>query len=253
MTTHSATRKHSHILLAAFLIIFFSCKKEVVNDTSIEVFSAAKASSGGKPGSLKEVPLIVSFASVQDDGTVCKITGDGGDYVNGSQNVSAKIDVYGNFLFSTHGDRHLNYDFSVPTSGSPQMALTTNSSKACVFNMIGSNYSCTPHTALQNLQKGANPESVGIGGGFSATDGNDYHVSFHRSLEDTPDSPTSFAVVTRTKAKNAGDPVDEWIIVSSGSTCSSSTNIGSLKQATKTSTISIGYYVLPFKITLTAQ
>src|SRR5215510_8088809 len=110
-----------NVLIICF--VFSNCKKQNsdVSGSGIpEEIATSKA--GAKPGTLPEVLVKLTVNSAGNN-----VTSDGNDdYINGSQNVSAKIDQYGNLIFgigsSGHGpgatpDRWLNYNFSNPLPG----------------------------------------------------------------------------------------------------------------------------------------
>jgi hypothetical protein len=249
------------LMLGTLLLIAFtgiSCKKTVVqpvvDNNSNEITSANLR----KSNTYTEVLLSVTLSNNYSDGTACNIQSDAnGPYVNGSQNVSAVIDQYGNFLFNTQASsnprsstvlRWFNYNFSQPLSGYSAQNINVDHTKMGNFNMIKSNLSTLPFIPLQNLGINGNPttECVTLGGGFSSTT-TDYRVSFHRGAEDVSTSASSLVFVTRTKVK-VPDGIDEWTITPAG--CSGNQNVGALR--TGDGSTLIGYYSLPFYFTLTA-
>jgi len=236
--------KPSALVFYLFLLSFISCKKGTndiaYNAESVENFATKTVS---KPGTYPEV--LVKLA-INDAGN--KVTSDaGGDYRNGSQNVSAKIDQYGNFIFSCgssdHGpnatpSRWLNYDFGDPL---PSYSIRPNERGAYIAT-IKSSIVSTPFIPFQNLEVGST-ECVTIAMGlFTLADG---VVNFHRNqgTEDTPNTPTAFVYVTRI------NPM-QWIMTpvppSSGG-CSDILNVAALR----VNTTLYGYYNMPFMFTLT--
>ncbi len=246
----------SNLIMSALIFTFVgvSCQKNPVQPSddstgSLDLINARSKSSA----SLQTVSLKVTV-----NNTGNKITNDGAaDYTNGTQNVQAIIDQYGNFIFNTQASSHprsstvyrgFNYNFSQPLTGYTVQNITVDHKKVANFNMIKSNLSTDPFIPLQNLGINGNPatECVTLGGGFSSAT-TDYRVSFHRGAEDVSTTASSLVLVTRTKVK-ATNGTDEWTITPSG--CSGNQNIGALRSGDGSTLI--GYYSLPFSFTLTA-
>lgn len=230
-----------NVLLLTFMII--SCTKkttELSQTAGSEEFATAKA--GSKPGTFPEVLVKVT---VSDAGN--KVTGDGGgDYTNGLQAVSAKIDQYGNFIFScgTSGRgpnatqvRWLNYDFSDPLAGS---SPRTNERGAYIATLKSSIVS-SPFIPLQNLEVGSTECITMAMGLYTLVNG---VVNFHRQpTEDNSTTPTAFVYVTRnSETQWTMTPVPP---LSGG--CSAISNVAALRVNTEW----VGNYNMPFSFTLT--
>jgi hypothetical protein len=211
----------------------------------IEPTLAPSAPALGKTPTYTPVSLRVTMAATQSDGvTPYRIRGDGaGDYVDGAQNVSATIDQYGNFIFDNRAvigrgvQRRLTFDLSDPVqvAGPPITPDPASPVHLATFPVQGS--------PLQNLATDASV-CVKLGGGFTATDGTSWHVSFRRGQEDTPTSPTAFVVVTRVNATT-------WTMKPSQSCDALSADVGAVRDA---SSLALqGHYHLPFAFTLSKK
>jgi hypothetical protein len=211
----------------------------------IEPMLAPSAPTLGKTPTYTPVSLRVTMAAVQPDGvTPYRVRGDGGgDYLDGAQNVSATIDQYGNFIFDNRAvigrgvQRRVTLDLSdaLQVVGQPTTADPATPVHFATFPVQGS--------PLQNLATGTSV-CVQLGGGFTATDGASWHVSFRRGEEDAPTSPTAFVVVTRASATI-------WKISPSQSCGALSADVGAVRDA---SSLALeGDYHLPFVFTLTKK
>jgi hypothetical protein len=217
---------------------------DVARSTSVPAF----AKGSGPP----IVSLIVTVSNVDGLGNAYGIQNDGqGTYVDGSQNVQAILDGSGTFAFNTfnanHGSatRWITYDFTHPvdptnTFNPPQDHLLNDH-----FSTGGTTFS--PYVAIQYLGVNGNPstECGYMGNGFFTNSSTTYRVSFHKGYEDTQNSPTAFAVFTRTSVSPA-----VWTVQPVGS-CSPNSNVASLRSGD--GTVLYGYYTIPFFFTLTAK
>jgi len=240
------------ILFLVFLTI--SCTKkttELVQPS--EEFVTAKGG-GGSPNSLSIVSLRVTI----NDAAGNNITSDNqGEYVNGIDYVQAIIDQYGTFAFNTFSPsqkirnavvkRWVNYNFNNPVDPGNTYRPSPEQSQNYHFSTGGSSFGTNPFIPLQNLGVNGNPtsECIYMGNGIynSATA---WRVSFHKGQEDVANSPTAFAVVTRTSISPA-----EWTITPIGGSCTSNSNVASLRNDATSELY--GYYYIPFFFTLKAQ
>lgn len=230
----------SRLLMSASLLAlaFSSCKKEtaevILSPDSEKVFSTE-----AKPNTLPTVSLKVS---VSDAGN--NLTSDGGgDYVTGSQNVSAKFDQYGNFIFSCglsgRGPnatmvRWLNINFSSPVQVFINPPITGNDRVTAITTLPAAAYAFTP---LQNMPEGTS-QCVGLTGGSGA----EWVMNFHRGAEDVSSSPSAYAVFTRINST-------QWTVTPAGS-CSPNSNVCALRNGPG---VLYGYYNMPFYFTLTIK
>src|SRR5579859_960681 len=197
---------------------------------------------------LPTVSLSVTVADLDSLGNAYGITNDGqGAYVDGSQNVAASVDQYGNFAFNTFSanrgtaTRWVNYDFSRPVDPSNLFRPAQDHTENYHFSSGASAFS--PWIALQNLGINGNPstECGYMGNSFSANKSTAYRVSYHKGNEDTQTSPTAFAVFTRVSVSPA-----VWTVTPVGS-CSPVSDVAALRSAD--GTILYGYYTIPFFFT----
>ena len=229
-----------HILIICFA--FAACQKQTTDTISSVSEETATAKAGSKPGTFPEVLVKLT---VNDAGA--RVTSDGGgDYVNGQQAVSARIDQYGNLIFScgTSGRgpnavqvRWLSYDF-----GDPQPGYSARSSeRGAYIATIKSSVAPTTFTPLQNLEVGATECVTMAMGLFTLANG---VVNFHRQpTEDNGTTPTAYVYVTRnSETQWTMTPVPP---LSGG--CSTISNVAALRVNTNL----VGYYNMPFSFTLT--
>ena len=235
------------LILAAF--IFPSCKKQTSqvapSGNNAEI---ATARPGGNP-TLPTVSLRVTINDAEGN----NITSDGkGDYINGVDYVQAILDQSGTFVFNTFAPpqkiknapvkRWVVYNFNHPVDPENTYVPSPDHSRNYHFSTGGSIYGTNPFIPLQNLGVNGNPatECIYMGNGISNST-NTWRVSFHKALEDTPTSPTAFAVVIRVSST-------VWTITPLG-TCSLNSNVASLRNNADNTLY--GYYYLPFSFTLT--
>lgn len=239
------------LIISACIImsVIPSCNKssEILAPPDLAVASANK----GNPNTLATVSLRVIVSLLNSDGSECKIKSNGqGDYINATQNVQALIDQYGTFVFNTRAStrkaavRWVNYTFDAPVDNQNTYRPTPSNNNNYHFSTGASAFS--PFIPLQNLGINGNPSTqcIYMGNGFSNST-NDWRVSFHKGFEDVSNTPTAFAVVTRTKISPA-----EWIITPIG-TCSPNSNVAALRSGD--GSVLFGYYILPFYFILKAQ
>lgn len=236
-------------LISLILSLAFAagCSEPAVAPLSTKAPVTIKApalSKGAPPAKLTTVPLMVTISATDALGNPYKIQSDGqGSYTDGTQNVQAVLDVNGTFAFNTASAirrgvlRWVNYNFDAPVDPTntyrPNTITTDNYHFSTGFFAV----------PLQNLGVNGNPASECgyMGNGVPAS----WRVSFHKGLEDVSDSPTAFAVVTRTSVSPA-----IWTVTPSGS-CSPNSNVAALRSGD--GSILYGYYSLPFFFTLQAK
>lgn len=213
--------------------ILSSCQKnanDVLNDKSNDVNSAAQA----RRNVVSTMPLKVTVNYTSGN----KITSDGqGDYTNGQQNVSAYFDQYGNFQFDTNpvirnkrynALRSLNFTFDSPVSGystANPANITTNAKGN--YRMVSQN---DGQPAAQSMINGTS-QTIRLGGGFADGTSTDWNFS----LQYNNVANTSYATITRTA-------LNTWTITGA-------TN-PPIARLIENGTV-IGFYNLPFSITLT--
>jgi len=218
------------------------CKKnnqpalsEIKNDNSETASSSIK-----RPGTTSDVFLKLTVNNATGD----RLTSDGGgDYVNGSQGVSARFDQYGNFIFGIgavgHGQsaslvRWLNIDFSSPVVVYSNPPITGHDIVTAITTIPGAAF--PNYTFLQNLTVGQT-ECITLTGGSNAN----WVMNFHRATEDVSTSQSAYMVVTRMSAT-------QWTMIPVGS-CSPNSNVCALRNGPD---ILYGYWNMPFSFTLTS-
>ncbi len=208
--------------------------------------------SNGAPNALTPVSLLVTVSDVDPSGAAYNIRSDGlGVYTDGSQNVQAVLDQYGTFAFNTPAStkrasqvRWLTYNFNSPVD--PSNLYRPTVSNTAPHHISTGPSSLAPFIPLQNIGVSGNPTSECVYMGNSVANGTTtWRVSFHKGFEDVANSPTAYAVVTRTSVSPA-----VWTITSSG-TCSPNANVAALRSSD--SSVLYGYYNLPFRFTLSAK
>jgi hypothetical protein len=174
-----------------------------------------------------------------------------GPYNDGLEGVGAVLDQNGAFTFDMitkrTAVRWVNYNFNNPIDPSNTYRPA---SRGYHFATRGSPYS--PSIPIQNLGVSGNPvtECVSMGNGLtsnvaSTSTSTEWNVSFHYAREDVANTPTAYAVVTRTSVTPA-----VWTIAPSGA-CSPVSNVASLRSGD--GSLLFGYYNLPFYFTLAAK
>jgi hypothetical protein len=219
-----------------FTLAIASCNKK---SSEFKLASSTDEIASAKPATIQTVSLKVTA----NDAAANNLTSDGGgDYVNGSQSVSATFDQYGNFIFNCglggHGNntymiRWFNFDFSQPIQIFIAPPVSTSERGLSMTTGFVAAYTFIP---LQNLAVGQS-ECVGLTTGIS---GNSWTVNFHRTAEDVSSSPSAYAVFTRINST-------QWTVSPVGS-CSPNSNVCALRNGPGTL---YGYYNMPFSLTLT--
>ncbi len=235
--------------VASWDVIIYSGKKSGIGSDAF----AIKA----RHVTIPTVSLTVTVSNTDNLGTPYAIQNDGaGAYVDGTQDVQAVLDDNGTFAFNTETGvhrsavRYVTYDFNNPVDPANTYRPTPSNLRNYHFTTGASQHS--PEIPIQNLGVNGNPtsECIYMGNSFatgkSLTDPTtSWRVSFHAHLEDVSNTPTAFAVVTRTSVSPAA-----WTITPAGA-CSPVSNVASLRSGD--GSVLYGYYNLPFFFTLRAK
>lgn len=239
------TRSKIHSILFAALLMT-ACRDETTGPRVAVPTALVTA----RAPNLSTVALVVTVSNADAVGNPYGIQNDGkGVYTNGSQNVEAILDQSGTFAFNTNTSnktsiRWVTYNFNNPVDPTNTYRPSPSNTKNYHFSTGTSAFS--PFTPIQNLGVGSNPstECIYMGNGI-ANSTTSWRVSFHKGNEDTADSPTAYAVVTRSSVSPA-----VWTVTPVGS-CSLNSNVASLRSGD--GTLLYGYYTLPFFFTLRAK
>jgi len=214
--------------------------------------SPSGVSQEAKSSNPQVIPLSITVSNTDASGNPSGITNDGlGAYVDGVQNVEARLDLAGTLAFNTFtakrgsATRWVHYDFSRPVDPLNLFRPPQDHTQNYHFSTGGTPFS--PFVPVQYLGTPGYPTSQCgyMGNGFSANSSTGYRVSFHKGFEDTAASPTAFAVFTRISVTPA-----VWTVQPAGS-CSPAANVGALRS--DDGSVLHGYYTMPFLFTLTAK
>ena len=232
-------RVNLRLLTQMFLLVFIlaSCKKQ--SSSIITTDDAGNAEQKGKPA---PGPVLTYLNVTVDDGGYKFSSDGGGNYVTGSQAVSAKFDEQGNFILSLGKEGHgpsetntrwinVNFDSPIVVYIPPPIAGNNHLQGISTGSVAGITF-----IPLQNLSVGQS-ECVGLTGG---TDG--WVTNWHRGVEDVAGNQTAYAVFTRTSATS-------WTVTPAGG-CSPNSNVCALRNGPGTL---YGYYNMSFFFTLTKQ
>lgn len=242
--------------ISALMLFFYflqGCTKQTISGP---VEQMAEPSSAVKPTGLQSVSLIVELQSsyTAAPGTIqSKINSDNGQqYMDGIDYVKAQIDQNGNFSFTTNASknslakRFVVYDLSDPVDPintySPAFGRGYYNQYNYIFTTSASQYGST-FIPLQNLLLNQS-ECIALTGNINGDGVNSifkYTVRFHATKDDLSDSPTAFAVVTRT-ADN------EWEI--EPASCSTPNDVGALWTGDSRNEVFKGDFHLPFSFRL---
>lgn len=215
--------------LGALLLIFSitSCTKKTSEAGKLAIQEEYPTA---KPGTVPEVYLKVTVRDAAGD----KVKSDGGgDYIHGSQNVSARFDQYGNFLFNSVGPkpnrvtlRWFNCTFDDPIVVYITPPVTAENNR--ITGISTGNGKSMP---IQNFAIGQS-ECIGFAGGPDVGEWR---------LNCSGDGQSSYMVITRISST-------QWTLEPVG-TCSPISNVGALRYGAGTL---YGYYRVPFSFTLTS-
>ena len=240
-------RSFARLFGTPLLAVSLACTSESAAPTALHPGASPLA---GKSSTLSTISLTVTVADVDASGIPYGIRSDGrGDYTNGSQNVQAVLDGIGTFAFNTRNtgkaaQRWVTYDFSRPVDPANGYRPSPTTSENYHFSTGPSAYS--PFIPIQNLGVNGNPSTECVYMGNSLANATtSWRVSFHKGNEDSSDSQTAYAVVTRTSVSPA-----TWTVQPVGS-CSPNSSVASLRSGD--GTLLYGYYYLPFFMTLRAR
>jgi hypothetical protein len=199
------------------------------------------------------IPLSITVSNTDASGNPSGITNDSlGPYVDGLQNVEARLDIAGTLAFNTFtgkrgaAARWVHYDFSHPVDPLNEFRPPQDHTQNYHFSTGGTPFS-PPFVPVQYLGTPGYPTSECgyMGNGFQANSSTSYRVSFHKGFEDTAGSPTSYVVFTRVSISPA-----VWTVQPIGS-CSPASNVAALRS--DDGSVLHGYYTMPFLFTLTAK
>ena len=214
------------------LLVLAGCQKDIQQSAeqtaSVESASVAKPSSGGN--------TTVNLSVTVDDASANKILSDGkGAYINGTDRVEAQIlSSDGNFYMNTNNN-------TVKTPVRTIQFLPGNPE----LNLSGKrNYSLRTNAAiwLQNMAIGSF-QNVGFRAwGVQQGGVVDWRLLFRNGLEDNASSLTDYAKVTRVSN-------DMWTIEPAGYQAVIFANARLIDS--NDNSIGLGYYQVPFKLTLT--
>ncbi len=244
-------RRCSVTMLVATFAVLAGCEVPRVTGPGSPAAGAAQPRLA-KTATYTPVSLIVTISDngcTDANGNViaCNIRSDGGGaYTDGSQNVSATLDQYGNFIFDTQSSRNppqrtVTYDLTQPlTTGAPSLFQDSVQK----HHMASAKPQTDPGqwAAIQTLAVNAS-ECVALATGLEL-DGTSYHLYFHRGPEDYLGSPTSYAIVTRTGSGT-------WTMQPAAGCSSPNVNVGALYSVANSGSVTlVGDYTLPFFLTL---
>lgn len=205
-----------------------------------------------RPSSPSIIPLSIAVSNTDISGNPSGITNDGlGEYVDGVQNVEARLDSAGTLAFNTFNakrgaaTRWVHYDFSRPVDPLNLFQPPQDQTQNYHFSTGGSQYSSFVPVQFLGTPGYPASECAYMGNGFQANSSTGYRVSFHKGYEDTAGSPTSYVVFSRVSVTPA-----VWTVQPAGS-CSPTANVAALRSADGSALF--GYYTIPFLFTLTAK
>ena len=250
-------KNYANLIISTLLLALagMSCQKTATQPTINSGIIATSTDANARTASLATIPLKVTVSDADANNVPYNIQSDGkGVYINGKDYVQAIIDQSGTFAFNTMSAsnsrtaalRWVSYNFNNPVNAANTYRPAPSNSKNYHFSTGSSTFGTQPFIPLQNLGVNANPatECIYMGNGiYNSTTG--WRISFHKGYENVANSPTAFAVVTRTSISPA-----VWNITPVG-TCSANSNVAALRS--DDGTFLYGNYYIPFFFTLTAQ
>lgn len=223
-----------------------------------------------KGGGNSDVPIRVSIADrsstlppippdylVESDGM--------GEYVDGVDGVSARLDRYGDLIVNFQADprtgrRRVHFDYSCPanlatatvTCGSypvdPPTGLQDRAYISTVCREIGTGFPCTG-PKIQEMHDGTE-QCVQLNWEFTDDVGQSWRNGFHRNRDLPNQAGTAYGVVTRIDANT-------WTVEPSGASCQGD-NMPGVARTFRIETVrskfvshDFGTFWLPFKLTLT--
>lgn len=219
------------LLLIGFLV---SCQKDTrFPNLTADGKPSGSGGGGGKPVTVSPVYLSVTFADADGD----KIVSDSkGAYVHGQENVSAYFDQYGSLQFdvSAPGRKSKSPDRRWVNFITPEgLPLATEEQKPTAHIRFVSSNAGLESFITQNMAVGEGHD-IRLGGGCQDGTATDWNFSFQYNYVEG----TSFAHITRMSAAT-------WEITGADD--------ASTARLIKSNGDLIGYWSMPFKMTLTAQ
>lgn len=216
-----------------------------------------------KAGGTSEVRLRVSIAD-RNTTEDYRIESDGfGEYVDGGQGVSARLDRYGNLIVNFQvdprtGQRRVQFDYSCPASGAsvtcglvpaePPSGLQDRAYISTVCREVGTGVPCSS-PAVQDMAVGKE-QCVQLNWEFTDGAGRSWRNGFHRNRDLPNQQGTAYGVVTRNSA-------DTWTVEPRAADCQAG-NVPGVARTFKIETVrsksiyyDFGTFWLPFKLTLT--
>jgi hypothetical protein len=227
-----------------------------------------------KPPQVVKLSMVIEN-SLTDGVTATTISGDGlGEYVNGAEGVSVQFGS-GGTLFANlwpqpdFGQRNVSFDHSFPAPyASPETThpeLVRIPPSGVLSNPHFGSLLVTNSIPIQNMAVGAS-QCLTFWWAFSGTSPTDelsytWRDNFHSNNANTPDSLASFAVVTRNSTAtwtvesnknqaacpNLNQPSQDSI-----SMVLHGTTLPGKRGSSSAYTVKDGYYIMPFRLTLTA-
>lgn len=213
-----------------------------------------------KGGGGSDVRLRVSIAD-RSATKEYRVESDGmGDYVDGQQGVSARLDRYGNLIVNFQADlktgrRQVHFDYSCTTNvtcgSSPDEPPTGFQDRAYISTVcpeVGTGFPCTS-PKIQEMAVGAE-QCVQLNWEFTDVFGQSWRNGFHRNRDLPNQEGTAYGVVTRAGA-------DSWTVEPHAASCQGD-NIPGIARTFRIETVrskivyhDLGTFWLPFKLTLT--
>jgi len=244
--------RYGSLAICLIIAVAASACADGTEPASTSPVAPSTVSQEAKTGNPQVIPLSITVSNTDGSGNPSGITNDGlGAYVDGVQNVEARLDSAGTLAFNTFtakrgsATRWVHYDFNRPVDPLNLFRPPQDHTQNYHFSTGGTPFS--PFVPVQYLGTPgyATTECGYMGNGFAADSSTGYRVSFHKGFEDTAGSPTSFAVFTRISVTPA-----VWTVQPAGS-CSPTTNVAALRS--EDGSVLHGYYMMPFLFTLTAK
>lgn len=208
---------------------------------------------GQKRGtSLPQVNLKMTISNFDSLGNLNYITNDGlGEYVDGLQGVTARLDTSGFLEFNTAPIgtspvlRSMLIDWNHPVD--PNNLYRPIFARTPTFHLTTLNA-----IPIQNLGTPGNPMSQCVQVGLGVNDGTTiWTESWHKGQENTDNSPTAWGLITRTSISPA-----VWMLTVNNNCNPNAANIASIRTSNvtgkSTSTLR-GYWNLSFVLVLTAK
>ena len=225
-------KKNLNLTALLALLAMAGCQKDIQQSTeqneSVTSMSAARPTASGN--------TTVNLSVTVDDASANNILSDSkGAYINGTDRVDAQI-------LSSDGNFYMNTNNNTVKETIRKMIFLPNNPE---LQLAGKrNYSLRTNAPipLQNMALNT-PQNVGFRvWGVQQGGVVDWRLLYRNGLEDIPSSPTDYAKVTRVSN-------DVWTIEPASYPGVTPANAGLIDGSN--TPIGLGYYQLPFKLTLT--